>query len=68
MAWNWALSRVAQFLAAFDGLASRTVAQRVEDRAGGLHAKVAGKQRRFQIFQRLFVHRAGQRGKVLDFG
>ena len=47
------LEQRAKFFAAFDGLAAGALAQRVEDLGGGLHADVAGDQRRLQLLEAL---------------
>ena len=62
------LQEIAQLRAALDRLVARAIAQGVEDCRGGFDAKVTGEQRRFQLFERAFVHRAGKRGNVRDFG
>ena len=68
MARDLGLEQLAQLLAAIDGLVAGAVAQGVEDGGGGLHPQVAGDERRFQLFERRFVDRAGERNEVFDLG
>ena len=65
---NLGLQQCAEFLAAFDGLAQRPFPQRIQDFGRGLDAYIAGKQRRFKVFQGGFVHRPGQGDNVANAG
>ena len=58
--------QVAQFRAAFDGLAASAFAEGIEDFGRGLYADVAHDQRGFEIFERRLIDLAGERDDVVD--
>ncbi len=62
------LEEVAQFVAAFDGLAAGAVTQSVQNPGGGLHAEIAGKQCCFKTFQSGFVDGSGEGDDAFDLG
>ena len=68
MAMQLSLEKIAQLLAAFDGLMAGAVAQGFEDRGGGLDAEIAGEERGFEVFEGGLVDGAGEGGDAFDFG